>query len=125
MLEVDIGEWQGQPLKSLRRLKLWRSVQSNPSLFRFPLGEGFADAQRRICREIEELYTQAQAKDIILAVSHADPIRLAVAYYLGMPLDCFQRLAIAPASVTTLFLSDTGSQLLNLNVDLALIQPKR
>jgi probable phosphoglycerate mutase len=125
LLEVDIGEWQGQPLKSLRRLKLWRSVQGVPSLFRFPQGESFADAQNRIRREIEGLSSLHTARDVILAVSHADPIRLAVAYYLGMPLDCFQRLVIAPASVTTLFLSDKGSQLLNMNADLAFAQPKR
>ena len=30
LLELDIGEWQGQPLKSLQKLKVWRKVQGTP-----------------------------------------------------------------------------------------------
>jgi broad specificity phosphatase PhoE len=39
----------------------------------------------RLCR-------QHDPKDTIICVSHADPIKLAVAYYLGLGLDNFQRL---------------------------------
>ncbi len=31
---------------------------------------------------------------------HADPIKAALAHYLGMPFDNFQRLAISPASIS-------------------------
>jgi len=37
---------------------------------------------------------------IIAVVMHADPIKAALAHYLGMPFDNFQRLAISPASVS-------------------------
>ena len=37
LLETGYGDWQGQPLKKLRRLKEWKIVQNTPSLFRFPL----------------------------------------------------------------------------------------
>jgi len=57
---------------------------------------------------------------VILCVSHSDPIKLAVAYYLGLPLDLFQRLIIAPASITTLLLNGSGIRLLNLNIDVSL-----
>ncbi len=43
-------------------------------------------------------------------------IKLAAAYFLGLPLDLFQRLIVQPASVTTLHLSpDHGARLVNLN----------
>jgi len=41
-------------------------------------------------------------KAMVGVFSHSDPIKLAVAYYLGMPLDLFQRLHIQTASVTVL-----------------------
>jgi probable phosphoglycerate mutase len=117
LIETDCGEWQGKSLKSLRRLKLWRSLHNSPSLFRFPGGESIAESQRRICSELETLYAQHQADDLIVCVSHADPIRMAVAFLLGMPLDHYHRLFIAPASITALHLGDSGPRLLTLNYD--------
>ncbi len=117
LIETDCGEWQGKTIKSLRRLKLWRSLHNSPLLFRFPGGESIAESQRRICSEIETLYTQHEAQDLIVCVSHADPIRLAVTFYLGMPLEHYQRLTIAPASITALHLGDPAPRLLTLNYD--------
>jgi probable phosphoglycerate mutase len=116
-LETDYGEWQGQTLKSLRRLRLWRTVQNAPSLARFPGGESFAECQRRVCGEIEWICAQHDAKDLVACVFHADPIKLAVAFYIGLSLDHFQRLACSPASITTLIIGENGSHLANLNVD--------
>jgi probable phosphomutase (TIGR03848 family) len=118
-LETDYGEWEGQTLKSLRRLKLWRTVQSAPSLARFPGGESFAECQRRVCQEIEWICSQHEAKDLVACIFHADPIKLAVAFYLGLPLDQFQRLSSSPASITTLIIGEASSHLANLNVDLS------
>lgn len=117
LLETDYGDWQGKTLKSLRRRKLWRTVQSAPSLVRFPGGETFAECQLRICGEIETICAQHKPKDLFACFLHSDPIKLAAAYYVGLPLDNFQRLAIAPASITALHLSHTGSQLLKLNIE--------
>jgi probable phosphomutase (TIGR03848 family) len=124
LLEIDIGEWQNKKVKGLSRLKLWGVVQNTPSLMRFPGGETFSEAQFRICQEISTLAGQHEEKDIILCVSHADPIRLAVAYYLGLPLDQFQRLIVAPASLTVLHIGDSFSRLLTLNYDLSFNFPK-
>jgi probable phosphomutase (TIGR03848 family) len=124
LLETDIGEWQGRTVKSLQRLKLWKVVQQAPSRLRFPGGESFAEIQFRICQEIEKICTQHEPKDLVVCVSHADPIKLAVAYFLGMPLDSFQRLVIAPASITGLAIGETSSQLIMLNYYPALNFPK-
>ncbi len=124
LIEVDFGEWQDQRLKGLSRTRLWKKVQIAPSRMRFPSGESFADAQRRICQEVESLAAQHDEKDIILCVSHSDPIKLAVAYYLGLPLDLFQRLHVAPASLTALHLGDMGARLMNLNYEFSFTLPK-
>jgi probable phosphoglycerate mutase len=117
LIETDIGDWNGQTLKSLRRLKVWRTVQNAPSLFRFPGGESFAETQHRVCRELEAICTVLEPKDVVACVTHADPIKLAVAFYIGMPLDNFQRLAVSPASITALHIGEGSSHLLNLNFD--------
>jgi probable phosphomutase (TIGR03848 family) len=123
LIELDIGEWQGQPLRSLQKLKAWRKVQGNPSRFRFPGGEAFLDTQQRICTELEALAALHQPKEIIACISHADPIKLAVAYYMGMPLDYFQKLSVNPGSITALYLGELGAQLVTLNYDLSLSLP--
>jgi probable phosphoglycerate mutase len=117
LLETDIGEWQGLKAKGLSRLKIWKTVQNRPSLLRFPGGESFIETQQRICQELFSLAAQHDPKDTIACVSHADPIKLAVAYFIGLPLDMFQRLAVSPASVTALMLGDGSSALLTLNYD--------
>lgn len=123
LIEVDFGEWQDQKLKGLGRTKLWKVVQWTPSRMRFPGGETFAEAQYRICRELEELASMHEAKDILVCVTHSDPIRLAVAFYLGMPLDLFQRLSVSPASITALMMNESGHRLLTLNYDLSFTLP--
>lgn len=124
LLEVDYGEWQDQRLNGLRRNKLWKVVQGAPSRMRFPGGETVAEAQQRICQDLEAIARQHQPKDLVVCVSHSDPIKLAVAYFIGLPLDLFQRLNVAPASLTTLHLGEAGSQLLNLNYEISISFPK-
>jgi probable phosphomutase (TIGR03848 family) len=114
-LETDCGDWQGQSVKKLRRLKVWQSVQRFPSLFSFPGGESISECQHRMVQAVESLRIIHAPKDLVACFSHADPIKQVIAYYLGLPLDQFQRLAIDPASISALHISDNGSRLLMLN----------
>ena len=124
LIELDVGEWQGKSLKGLRRLKIWKNVQASPSRMRFPGGESFSEAQRRICQTIDELASRHAAQELIACISHSDPIKLVVAFYIGLPLDLFQRLVIGPASITTLHIGETGSHLLSLNYEFSFNFPK-
>ena len=123
LIETDYGEWQDQKVKGLSRLKLWKVVQHSPARMRFPGGESFADAQRRICSELDEICSLHDNKDMVACISHADPIKLAVAFYVGLPLDLFQRLTVSTASVTALQLDENGSRLLVLNYQSSLNFP--
>ena len=115
LIEVDFGEWQDKTLKQLRRRKLWKIVQTTPSRMQFPGGETFANAQQRIVQDLEALAQQHGPKDLIACFSHSDLIKLALSYYLGQPIDLFQRIMIAPASISTLHLGEMGAQILNVN----------
>jgi len=125
LLETDIGEWTGIAIGKVSRQKLWKIVQAAPSMLRFPGGESFAETQSRIVHDLDELCRQHDPKDTIICVSHADPIKLAVAYYLGLGLDNFQRLVVAPASITALHIGEMGGRLLTLNYDLAFTLPRK
>jgi probable phosphoglycerate mutase len=115
LMDNNIGKWHGRTLKQLRRIKKWKIVQQAPSRFTFPDGESFLETQTRIASCLDEIAASHKQKDIVAVVFHADPIKLAVAHYLGMPLDHFQRLACDTASVTVLYVSETGAHLIKLN----------
>ena len=123
--ECDFGTWTGRNLADLRRLAAWRQVQHQPSGFRFPGGESFAEMQTRIYGTLAEL-TARHRGGAIVAVSHADPVKAAVAQAVGTPLDLFQRLVISPCSVTVIVFSDHGPVVLTVNStgdDLRTLQP--
>jgi probable phosphoglycerate mutase len=111
-----IGEWTARPLKELRRLPAWKVVQKTPSRFRFPGGESFPEVQARIVNALEAISQAHRKNDRVAVVFHADPIKLAVAHYLGMPLDHFQRLGIATGSLSVLVMFKDIAQLTALNL---------
>ncbi len=119
--ETDCGDWTGQPLEELRKAEIWQQVQFGPSLFRFPNGESMAEIQGRMVATLEQL-RQQHTRETIVVVSHADPIKLAIAYYLGMALDLFQRLEVSPASISELDFSQARVRLSRLN-DCAHLMP--
>lgn len=113
LLEADFGEWTGAELK-LSKLPEWRSVQRNPSGFRFPGGESFTEMQTRICGELDRLRA-AHPGEVVVAVSHADPIKAAVAQAMGTHLDLFQRIVISPCSVSAILYGADGPIVLAVN----------
>ena len=116
LMDADVGKWQGKSLKVLRLMKVWKIVQIAPSRFRFPEGESFPEAQTRYVNVLERIVrTHNKPKDIIAVVFHADPIKLAVSHFLGLPLDHFQRLSCDTGSLTALYISESGANLLKLN----------
>ncbi len=50
-----------------------------------------------------------------MVVSHADPIKAAIAHYTGVHLDLFQRIVVSPASVTVFELGAHGAAMLKCN----------
>lgn len=116
LMDTNIGSWQGKSLKVLRLTKLWRIVQNAPSRFRFPDGESFVESQARYVSALERVIKKHnKPHDIVAVVFHADPIKLAVAHFLGMPLDHFQRLSCDTGSLTALYVSESGANLIKLN----------
>ena len=112
--EVKYGDWQGRPLSQLTRKKEWATVQHTPSLMRFPNGESIFEMQTRAVAATQRVAAENPKRTIAL-FSHGDVIKAVVAHYIGMPLDAFQRLTIAPASVTVLAVGPSFARLMRLN----------
>jgi probable phosphoglycerate mutase len=116
VMDADIGAWQGRSWKVLRLTKVWKIVQNAPSRFRFPGGESFPEMQTRIANALERIVKKHnKPQDIVVVVFHADPIKLAVSHFLGLPLDNFQRLSCDTGSLTAIFAGDSGANLVKLN----------
>ena len=58
--------------------------------------------------EIERIAAAHEEKDLVACFSHGDIIRLAVAHFLGVPLDVFQRVAANPASISVIHIDKKG-----------------
>jgi probable phosphoglycerate mutase len=114
LLEADFGEWTGSELKKLMKLPEWRAVQHRPSTFTFPGGESFAAMQLRIWDTVQRLAVAHPGK-VVVAVSHADPIKAAVAQAMGCHLDLFQRIVVSPCSVTAVSSGGGGPMVLCVN----------
>lgn len=115
LIETDLGDWQGKSIAALRRKREWRLLQEHPSRFRFPGGEWMAEHQARLVAEIERICAAHSAKDTVAVVGHADPFKVVIAYYLGLPLDNFQRIMLNTCSVSTLHIDKGAARVVNVN----------
>jgi len=114
LTDLDVGAWTGRSLGRLRRRREWPVIQRHPSGFRFPGGESFAAMQARMVAAVAALRERHPGRTIVV-VSHADPIKATVSHALGAHLDLFQRIAIAPASITAVVYRRDGPTVLTVN----------
>lgn len=114
LLECEFGDWTGAELSKLMKLPEWSTVQRAPSTFRFPNGESFTEMQTRMVSALDRLCAQHRG-GVIVCVSHADPIKAAVAHAMGTHIDLFQRIVISTCSVSAVAYTNGGPIVLNVN----------
>ena len=114
LLECDFGDWTGEELAKLMKLPEWSNVQRAPSTFRFPKGESFTEMQTRMVSTLDDLRKKHRG-GVVICVSHADPIKAAVAHAMGTHIDLFQRIVISTCSVTAVSYSSFGPVVLTVN----------
>jgi len=114
LLECDFGDWTGKELTQLMKLPEWSTVQRAPSTFRFPNGESFTEMQTRMVTALDRIRT-AHPGGVVVCVSHADPIKAAIAHAMGTHLDLFQRIVISTCSVSAVAYNNGGPVVLTVN----------
>ncbi len=112
--EVKFGEWEGKSFAELDEDPRWKLFNTYRSGTRAPGGELAVESQARIVRELECLAAQHPGETIAV-FSHADIIRAALVYYLGVPIDLYQRITCKPASFSVLKLNEWGPAVESLN----------
>lgn len=115
--EIDYGDWQGKSFKTLYRKPGWKKLRARPADFQFPGGETIRQAQTRAVQGVEELRKRhpEDRAGAVVACSHSDMIRLLVAAYLGLGIDLYDRISVAPASITAVAVGEGAPALLSLN----------
>ncbi len=112
--ETRYGELDGKPLEEVMESELWEQFRAYPSRTRFPGAETIYEVQVRVVGELEHLL-QSYRDGNIAVVTHADPIRVAVARYIGLPLDLVGRIWVSTASITVLRFDEWGPRLTHLS----------
>ena len=114
VIEADYGDWTGGKIADLAKTDEWRVVQVAPSRAQFPGGESIRAMQARMVDALDAIVA-AHPHETVVVVSHADPIKSAIAHYTGMHLDLFQRVHVSPASVTVFDFHAYGCMLVKCN----------
>lgn len=99
VIEAEYGDWTGGKIADLAKTDEWKVVQAAPSRAQFPNGETITEMQARMVATLDGIVVK-HPHETAVVVSHADPIKSAIAHYTGMHLDLFQRIHVSPASVT-------------------------
>jgi len=126
LIETGYGDWTGRSIAQLRRTRLWRTLQRSPSAIRFPAGESLRDVQTRAVDETLAIAAD-HPNDVVVIVTHADVVRLALAHFAGMHVDLFERLAVEPGSVSAVAVHDGLARIVKVNDtgDLLGLRPPR
>jgi probable phosphomutase (TIGR03848 family) len=119
--ECGYGEWTGRKLSELVSEPLWATVQQHPSAVTFPGGEAMAGMASRAVAAVRRwnaiVAEEHGPESIWVACSHGDVIKAIVADALGMHLDLFQRVHIAPGSLTVIRYTEGRPFLMKLSED--------
>jgi broad specificity phosphatase PhoE len=113
--ELNFGDWTGHKFAELEAQERWRQWNSYRLGIRPPNGEMMIEVQSRFVVEIERLRADMPETNIAI-FSHGDPLKSALMYYIGAPLDHFRRFEISPAGYSILALDDWSSQLTGFNL---------
>lgn len=112
--EIDCGEWTGKSFSNLHRDPRWKEWNEARSVTRPPGGEMMIEVQARVVSYLESMRRLYESARLVL-VSHSDVIKTAILFHIGVPLDLFSRIEVAPGSISTLIVGSWGAKLVSLN----------
>jgi broad specificity phosphatase PhoE len=112
--EIDVGEWGGESFAHLSQVPSWQMWNTARHLHRAPGGEGMLDVQQRIVSHLLELRRDHPDR-VVLLVTHAEVIRCALLYCLGVPVFAYASIDVSPAAIVRLELGERCCRLIALN----------
>lgn len=117
LVDFDAGSWEGRPHDEIANSAEYQRFLRNPMAEQIPGGERLPDVRDRLVAAVSQALADNELGANIMLVSHAGPLRLLLAHYLGMSLNHYHRLRLLPATISLLrFESEEGvPRLLTLN----------
>ncbi|MGU3537927.1 histidine phosphatase family protein [Methylobacterium sp. A54F] len=115
--EVAVGSWTGRSLDDLATDPGWQRWNTTRGAARAPGGECMAEVGARAARVLAELGAEAGGPAIV--VSHGDVIRAGLTGLLGLGSDAYDRVVVAPASVSELALWPGSGRVVSINERIA------
>lgn len=112
--EVRFGDWTGKTFVEIEADPRWRAWNESRSTARSPGGETMLEIQARFVGFMGRLSTELPERTVAL-FSHGDPIRAALLFYLGMPLDFVHRIEVSPASASILKVAESKARVVCIN----------
>ena len=112
-LEMDYGEFDGVVMADLPR-DLFRQWMTDPD-FAPAGGESLRMLADRVHAACEELLVSASDQEIVV-VTHATPIKAAMAWALGVDVGIVWRSFVDQASITSVMVRNQGPALASFNV---------
>jgi len=116
--QVNFGDLQGLSIDELFQDPNWKIFEENPALAKIPGGEDGFMVRERVSAAILKLINQYPQDAVIAIFSHGSIIRHTISYFIGLPLENLNQIRIAPASISTLTISEKKGRLLHLNQEL-------
>ena len=114
LAEIDFGAWTGLEFSALQGDPAWNRWNQARSQHRPPGGESMLEAQTRISTWLSYVIAR-HPNQAIVAISHSDIIKAALAYGLGLSLDHHDRLDIDPGSVSVMVAGNWGVKVQSMN----------
>lgn len=112
--EIDYGAWTGRALSDLNLDPSWRAFNASREVAGAPGGERLFDVRGRARALLERVRTW-HAGETVVAITHAEIVRVALAEATGMSLDAAARFAIHPASISSFALWPDWAEVTRLN----------
>jgi broad specificity phosphatase PhoE len=109
LTDFDAGRWEGQTHHDIGASAEYQRFLVDPVTESIPGGEKIGDVRDRVVASVSQALADNELGANILMVSHAGPLRVLLAHYLGMNLVHYHRLRLSPASMSILrFESEAG-----------------
>jgi probable phosphoglycerate mutase len=115
LTDIDFGEWTGKSLDELASLPAWQAFNQDRCHACAPGGEPLVEVQRRVVDELIEL-SRTHPGEMVAIITHAEPIRCAIAAFDCRSLDDVLAVEITPGHVSTVGVGPKLRRVLSINM---------
>lgn len=112
-IELSYGELEGRPAADAMSAEAWEHWRNDPT-YAPPGGESLVELDARVRGALADLSDQAGRRTVVV-VSHVSPIKAAVAWVLGAPVDIAWRSQLSQASICRIDMTRRGPVLTTFN----------